>query len=147
MSNTPLHPREILPHGAGLQLLQSAGELRDEQWEFITSLSPVSSVLSSLGSADAEIGLEIMAQAAGVALAQHRISEGNTYSKSLGFVGAVRGYEYSHTNFTSHQSIKVSVKVEMCDETVGICQCELFIDGERTPLQKVRITIIFSHGE
>ena len=144
MTNPSLHPREILPHGEGLQLLRSAGRFHDDYWEFMTSIAPESSVLSPSGRADAEVGLEIMAQAAGVALAQHRLSEGDPNTSSLGVVGAVRGYEYSCMSFTSHQSITISVKVELCDDTVGICECRLFVDGEGVPLQRARITIILS---
>jgi predicted hotdog family 3-hydroxylacyl-ACP dehydratase len=139
-----LSPRDILPHGDGLQLLKCAGQPHEDHWEFITSIPPESSVLSSSGRADAEVGLEIMAQAAGVTLAQKRQSDGNTNYVTRGVVGAVRGYDYSITPFTSEQSIKVTVKVDMCDETVGICECQLFIDNEKAPRQQARITIILS---
>ena len=147
MCTALIHPKEILPHGAGLQLLKDVGQRYEDRWEFVTALEPRSSALLADGEGVPELGLEIMAQAAGVVIAHERMAQAGSSAVAGGVVGAVRGYEYQSSNFTTAHGIRIVVRSDMCDEVVGVCQCELFVDEEAAPRQRARITIILQQGK
>lgn len=134
-------PSVILPHGAGMQLLDGPGRLLDGWLAFKVRRGPDVVVYASDGTAPPELGLEIMAQACGMAAAQN--SGGKAPQSMQGVVGAIRGYEYGTEPLLRSQALIARVKSDLVDGSVVVCDAELSREGETTPAQKARITIVF----
>lgn len=138
-------PRDILPHGPALQLLRDCGREVDGWLECDVGLESARCVVESDGTVAAEVGLEMMAQAAGVALA--RQEDGASMMRRVGFVAAVRGYDYRLEPFVVGQAIRVRVRPEMREESLMVCEAELFVDREESPRQRARITLVVREKE
>lgn len=133
-------PADVLPHGPGMRLLDGPGSVVDGWLTFWVRSKSGVVVYSDQGVAPAELGLEIMAQACGMATVKGG-SKG-TAGAMRGVVGAVRGYEY-HTNpLVLSQPLVARVKSDLVDGDVVVCDAELLCQGETIPLQKARITIV-----
>jgi predicted hotdog family 3-hydroxylacyl-ACP dehydratase len=144
MEREEISPRDVLPHGPTLQLLRDGGRKIEDWFEFDVELESTSCVVESDGRVAAEVGLEMMAQACGVTLA--RPAEGSPALKRIGFVAAVRGYEYRLEPFVVGQEIRARVRPEMCEESLVVCETELYVSGEDAPRQRARITLVLREG-
>ncbi len=144
MVREQISPPDVLPHGPTLQLLRDGGREVDGWIEFGVGLESTLCVVESDGSVAAEVGLEMMAQACGVAMA--RPFDGVPALKRIGFVAAVRGYEYRLEPFVVGQVVRARVRPEMCEESLVVCEAELFVDGEDAPRQRARITLVLREG-
>lgn len=139
-----ISPCDVLPHGPTLQLLRAGGRQVDDWYEFEVGLESTLCVVESNGTVAAEVGLEMMAQACGVAMA--RPADGSPALKRIGFVAAVRGYEYRLEPFVVGQVIRARVRPEMCEESLVVCEAELLLDGEDAARQRARITLVLREG-
>jgi predicted hotdog family 3-hydroxylacyl-ACP dehydratase len=133
-------PALFLPHGPGMRLLDGPGSVVDGWLTFQVRLSTELVVCGEDGVAPAELGLEIMAQACGMAI----VIDGRSGSAGAmrGVVGAIRGYEYSTNPLVLSQSLVARVKRDLVDGNVVVCDAELLHEGETSPLQMARITIV-----
>lgn len=129
-----------LPHGAGMKLLRGTPTLVEGWLRCDVALSPHLSVVDSSGRASAELGLEMMAQACGVFLAHESNRSGS--GPRVGMVGAVRGYEYETLPFHVGEEISVRVKSDLCEESIIVCEAELYRSMAPEPSQRARITLI-----
>lgn len=134
-------PSLILPHGAGMQLLEGPGRIVDGWLSFKVRRSADLVVYSSDGTAPPELGLEIMAQACGMAAVLN--AESNASPAMRGVVGGIRGYEYGTAPLVNSHPLIARVKSDLVDGSVVVCDAELLQEDEKTPLQKARITIVF----
>jgi predicted hotdog family 3-hydroxylacyl-ACP dehydratase len=144
MVREEISPRDVLPHGPTLQLLRDGGRKIEGWFEFEVELQSTLCVVESDGTVSPEVGLEVMAQACGVAMAHP--GDGAFAPKRIGFVAAVRGYEYRLEPFVVGQLIRARVRPEMCEESLIVCEAELFVDGEDVARQRARITLVLKEG-
>lgn len=131
---------DALPHGKGMRLLCGSPVVSQEWLRCDVALSSDLSVVDAKGRAPAELGLEMMAQACGVLLAREAAQHGA--APRVGMVGAVRGYEYDTVPFQVGEDVYVRVKSDLCEESLIVCEAELFRDGAVAPSQRARITLI-----
>lgn len=133
-------PCEVLPHGAGMRLLATSGELVDGWLEYPVRLSSEMSIVDERRLAPPELGLEMMAQACGMLVASE--SSGDSGGRRIGVVGAVRGYEYGCVPFEVSEDVRVRVKADVAEEDIVVCDAELYRGSEGSPAQRARITLI-----
>ncbi len=139
-----ISPRHVLPHGPALQLLRDTVREVDGWLECEVDLQSTLCVVESDGVVAPEVGLEMMAQACGVVSAEP--VGGAPQLKRIGFVAAVRGYEYRLEPFVVGQVIRARIRPEICEDSLVVCQAELLIDGEDVPRQRARITLVLREG-
>jgi predicted hotdog family 3-hydroxylacyl-ACP dehydratase len=133
-------PQDALPHGPGMQLLSGEGESIDGWLAYDVDLCSTMSVLEADGSAPPELGLEMMAQACGMLIANNSGSEMG--QRRIGVVGAVRGYSYIPAPFHVGERARVQVKADVCEDGIVVCDGELYRGDELSPSQRARITLI-----
>lgn len=129
-----------LPHGEGLRLVRGAGVAVGEWRSFPVTIEPSLSALSSRGEAAPELGLEMMAQACGMLLAQQGAPSQGA-SGRVGLVGAARSYRYELAPFRIGDKLEVRVKPELVEESLVVCEAELYRSAGGAPAQSARITL------
>jgi predicted hotdog family 3-hydroxylacyl-ACP dehydratase len=129
-----------LPHGEGLRLVQGAGVTAGEWRSFPVTIQPSLSALSARGEAAPELGLEVMAQACGMLLANKETQDQGATSR-IGFVGAARSYRYEPIPFRVGEQLEVRVKPELLEESLVVCEAELYRGANGAPAQSARITL------
>lgn len=142
---TNLKPHNVLPHGKGMRLLTGAGELVDGWLSYLARLSSDMSIVDRYGVAPAEVGLEIMAQACGMLSADAYVDGQAT--PRVGVIGAVRGYRYSAEPFRVGEAMRVRVKADVIEDSIVVCEGELYRDGAAEAAQRARITLIITERE
>ena len=135
-------PETILPHGAGMRLLSQPGALLDGWMTYEVVMEPWFSVLEDGASAPPELGLEMMAQACGMVVADN--DNGAPPSARIGVVGAVRGYTYTPLPFVVGERVSVRVKPEVLEAGVAVCEGEIYRAGNSSPDQRARITLVIT---
>lgn len=138
MSERGKSPRDLLPHGPGLQVLGEQLDRGDDWLTYGVNLTDRLSVFDESGVAVPELGLEIMAQACGMLLGA-RSSGGKGV---FGVVASVRSYEYLTESFVVGEELIVRVKPEMVGEDVVVCEGELFRRDQAEPIQVARIALM-----
>jgi predicted hotdog family 3-hydroxylacyl-ACP dehydratase len=138
--NAPPTPYQVLPHGPGLHILCDTGVFCAGWLECSVQLHPHLSCLSPSGTAPATFGVEIMAQACGMLLL-HETSEQPAVQR-IGMVGAVRDYVYDTTPFKVGDALRVRVRLEARQDTVLMCDAELYCGRSVQACQSARITLV-----
>jgi predicted hotdog family 3-hydroxylacyl-ACP dehydratase len=136
----PLHPYQFLPHGPGLHILADTGVVCNGWLECTVRIGPHLSCLDASGSAPATFGLEIMAQVCGMILVQETSDQPTTHR--IGMVGAVRDYVYDTTPFQLTDELRVRARLEARQDTVLVCDAEIFKVRSTTACQTARITLV-----
>lgn len=135
----PLH--EVLPHGPGLQLLTNVGPSVDGWLECGAHITSRHSAIDSHGRVPATCGVEILAQACGIALARSSADQ-----RRVGVVGAIRDYTYSCQDFGVGDTFRARVKPVSADNDVIVCDAELYLNDATSPTQTARITLVLTEG-
>lgn len=132
---SPLSGFFPLPHGEGLRLVRGTGTPVGEWRSYLVTLGSSISALTPDGQAAPELGLEMMAQACGMLLAQEGAAG------RIGLVGAVRSYRYGPLPFQVGEAIEVRVRPELLEPSLVVCEAELYRGAADVPSQSARITI------
>lgn len=138
-------PTFVLPHGPGMRLVEDPRDSGDGWLVFKVRQSADLVVYDAAGLAPAELGLEIMAQACGMAAAWN--AAGETPRTRRGVVGAIKGYEYGTELLARSDAMIARVKSDLEGGSVLVCDAELSREGGIAPLQKARVTIVFMEGD
>ena len=143
-----LEPTDGLPHGAGLRFLAGAGRRDGDAFIFEALLSEQLSIAEVDSTIAPEAGLEMMAQACGMVLANAQ-ADGASFVDDLkvrmsprrGVVGAVRGYEYAVEPFRIGERVIVRVCPDVVEPELLVCDAEI-VRGDNSVCQRARITLI-----
>lgn len=125
-----------------MQLLSESGEFVEGWLSYSVRLLTEMSVVDSRGEAPAELGLEMMAQACGM-LTAHATMDGRNAPR-IGVIGAVRGYRYSVEPFKVGEAITVRVRADLVEDSIVVCDGEVYRGDAEGVSQRARITLIIT---
>ena len=157
----------LLPHGQSLQFFPTLVEKELTEggafqrvdrdgivtYRFRVELREDLCVYSEGGVAPAELGLEIMAQAAGITLAlmrgiphpqdNERLKASESEARvGGGVVAAVRGYEFAPVEFRKGEVALIEILPEVVEDHLGVFVTSLQRANESTVSQRARVTLV-----